>query len=98
MGDTELMIAKQAIRSKQPLPDRIANAPQLQDGLFFYLQAFFDLDSERSQGFGPGRIPWFSIVRYGNYQGLTHAEIETLVLHVRALDDVKLQWLSEHNG
>jgi hypothetical protein len=41
LGPHEQAIAKQAMRAGQPLPDRIANAPELEVGLQLYLQAFF---------------------------------------------------------
>ena len=51
-GPHEVMIAQQSVRMGQPLPARIANAPELMLGLQVYLQAFFDLDSERSHANG----------------------------------------------
>jgi hypothetical protein len=96
LGPTEQNIAKQAIRAGEPIPERIANAPQLSLGSIFYLQAFFDLDSERPQGYStPGRIPWSAIVGYGEYHGLTPEEIDVLVHYVRALDNENLRWISE---
>ena len=98
LGSTEQSIAKQAVRMGQPIPDRIANAPNLKEGLSFYLQAFFDLDSERSQGFNVGRIPWTAIVTYGRYHGLYRDEIDILVEHIRALDTANLNWIAEKGG
>lgn len=97
MGEVEQMIARQARNTRQPLPDRIANAPQLEESLWFYMQAFFDLQSERSQGLGPGQIPWRAIVHYGEYYSLNFNEIEVLIGHVRSLDSASLNW-TYNNG
>ena len=47
MGKLEQQIAKQAVQAGREIPDKIANAPQLELGLDLYLSAFFDLESDR---------------------------------------------------
>lgn len=84
-------IAKQAIRSGQPLPERIANAPSLRFGLNFYLQAFFDLDSERSQGLGLGRIPWLAIQEYARFYECDEEQTDCLIYFIRAMDSAHLK-------
>lgn len=96
LGPAEQSIAKQAVRAGEPIPERIANAPQIPFGSMFYLQAFFDLDGERAQGYmSQGRIPWSAIVGYGEYHDLTPEEIDILLHYVRALDNENLRWISE---
>lgn len=93
LGPIEQNIAKQAARAGQPLPDRIANAPELKFGLGFYLQAFFDLDAERSQGWGTGRIPWVAVVAYGTYYECDEEQLECLLHFIRAMDSAHLKRL-----
>lgn len=85
----------QAMRARQPMPDRIKNAPELQDGLFLYLQAFFDLDKERHHGFGPMPIPFTSIIKYAEAFGFDDEQFNTLVHHIRYLDGENLKRISE---
>ena len=93
LGPHEQTIAKQAMRSGQPLPDRIANAPELETGLQLYLQAFFDLDSERSHANGLTAIPWSSIAAYANYFNFDEEQREDLMFFIRHLDSEHLKKL-----
>lgn len=79
----------------QPLPDRIANAPELITGLELYLQAFFDLDCERSHGMGLTRIPWSSIKDYAIAFDFDSRQTEDLFYYIRALDFANLIYLEE---
>lgn len=97
LGSSEQDIVKQAIRSGQQVPDRIANAPELNLGLLFYLQAFFDLDAERSQGFSRGRIPWSRIAEYAKYYELDNDQTDCLLCFIRAMDTAHLKRLEEEN-
>jgi hypothetical protein len=97
MGSIEQSIVKQALRSGQPIPDRIMNAPALRFGLLFYLQAFFDLDAERSQGMGTGRIPWLAINQYAKYYALDEEQTECLIYFIREMDSVHLKRLREES-
>jgi len=94
LGPHEQSIAKQAMRAGQPLPDRIANAPELQLGLQLYLQAFFDLDSERSHGQGLTSIPWTSIASYAIAFEFDNDQTEDLYFFVRRLDSEHLKKLA----
>lgn len=94
LGSTEQNIAKQAMRAGQPLPDRIANAPQLQMGLSLYLQAFFDLDCERSHAIAPTPIPWTSIAEYAKVFEFDYEQTETLFTVIRQLDAIHLKKLN----
>ena len=95
MAPTEQHIAKQCYAIGQPLPDRIANAPELISGLEMYLQAFFDLDSERSHSMGLTRIPWSSIKDYSLAFDLSVRQTEDLFYYIRAMDGANLQYLEE---
>lgn len=86
MGSKEQSLAKQAMRAGQPLPDRIANAPQLIPGLHLYLNAFFDLDSERSHSFGYSRIPLSAIREYAIAYEFEDYQQEDLIFFIKRMD------------
>jgi hypothetical protein len=54
MGAIEQNIVKQALRTGQPIPDSIRDAPELREELFLFMQAFFALNTERHSGMGLG--------------------------------------------
>ena len=63
-GDVEQGVTKQAKRFNGPIPKQIANKPKLKHWTVFYLNAFYDLDTERSLGEEPSSIPWSKIKEY----------------------------------
>lgn len=86
MGPIEQTIIKQALRAGQPIPERIANAPELKPGMNLYLEAFLDLDSERGHAFGPERIPLGKIFEYAIAYEFDEEQTEDLVYLVREMD------------
>lgn len=78
-----------------PIPERIANAPVLMQGLELYLQAFFDLDSERNVGFSICPIPWGSIVNYAQVYGFDDEQREDLIFLVRRMDVAHIDRLNK---
>jgi len=86
LGKDEQTIARQAYVNRQPLPDRIQNAPKLLPGLELWLQAVLDLDSDRTDG----QIPWSSIARYSEFYDFDATLSEDLFYYVRVLDGVIL--------
>lgn len=97
MGPHEQAIAKQAVQRGQPLPERIANAPELLLGLQLYLQAFFDLDSERSHSTGLVAIPWTSINEYAKAFDFDEDQTEDLFFFIRKMDASHLKRLELKN-
>lgn len=95
MGPSEQNIARQAYMIGQPMPERIAKAPELNLGLEMYLQAFFDLDSERSHGMGLTRIPWSSIADYAIAFEYDDEQTASLFHHIRSMDEENLKRLDE---
>ena len=79
MAPIEQNIAKQAYRAGAPIPDRILNAPVLREGLQIYLQAFFDLDTERNHGMGLMYIPWSKIKNYAEFYNFSFEETQDLL-------------------
>lgn len=98
MGEHEQSIAKQAIRAGQPIPERIANAPELREHLFLFLQAFFDLDSERVHVFSPTAIPWRSMAEYAEVFNFDSEQREDLFYFIRAMDVQHLKRLAKKSG
>ena len=95
MGMVEESLARQALQFGKPIPERIANAPQLQVGLQLYLQAFFDLDTERAHSNGPTPIPWTAMAAYADAYELDQEQREDLFFFVRRLDSVQLDRISK---
>ena len=92
MSKYESSIMDQVKRSKTPVPDRIKNKPVLRLGLGLFLQAFWDLNSERSVGEITGSIPWSSVVFYCEYHGFEYHESEELLYFVKRLDEAYLSY------
>lgn len=91
MAPIEQNIARQAMRANEPLPDRIANAPTLQIGLQFYLDAFFDLDAERTHALAPTPIPRSCIVEYAKEYRLSDEQKDDLIYIIRRMDNEHLK-------
>lgn len=71
-----------------PIPEDLSSAPTLPLSLVGYLDAFYELDTERHHGQGLMRIPWSAIVRYGRYHGYN---VDELVFFIRRMDDAHLE-------
>lgn len=82
------------MRAGQPMPERIANAPELQLGLQLYLEAFFDLDSERTHGKSLAPIPWSRIKGYAEAYEFDTEQTEDLIYFVKKLDNEHLKRLA----
>lgn len=99
MGPHEQTIAKQAVRAGQPIPPRIANAPELHVGLELFINAFFDLDSERQAGFSIGPIPWSKVKEYCVAYCFDEDLTEDVFYFVKALDNAHMKRLeAEHKA
>ncbi len=98
MGPIEQNIAKQALRAGAPLPERIANAPELKTGLQIYIQAFFDLDSERTHSLALTPIPWTAINAYANAYRFDEEQHEDLQFLIRKIDNAHLERLRKKSG
>lgn len=95
LGPIEQNIAKQAMRFGEPLPERIANAPELINGLQVYLQAFLDLDAERNHALSLSPIPWASINEYSKAYEFDEEQTEDLLYFIRKMDNEHLKRLSK---
>lgn len=95
LGESEQKIALAAMRAGQPLPDRIANAPELQLGLSLYLTAFFDLDSERSHSQGVTMIPLSRVRSYAEDYEFDAEQTEDLIFFIREMDTAHCKRVGE---
>lgn len=100
MGEVEESIIKQSANNNQPLPERILNKPQLHKGLTLFLEAFYELSSDRQTGLGVGYIPFTAIKSYADEYGFEGEQREDLFYFVREIDKaiVKLLKSSKPDG
>lgn len=90
LGPIEQDIARQAMQARKPLPSNIQNAPELDIGLQLYLQAFFDLDSERSHAYALVRIPSSAIRLYAREFEFDETQTELLDVYIAEMDNANL--------
>ena len=82
-GPIEAKIIEQAMRSGQPLPRKIANAPELLEGLEFIYLAYADLNQSE------GSIPWIRIVEYASFYDLDADELDELLYLLGKMDQAR---------
>lgn len=95
LAPIEQNVARQAVQARRPLPSNIKNAPELRIGLQLYLQAFFDLDSERSHAFSLVRIPSSKIRQYAREFELNEEQCDSLQFFVEQMDGSHLKRLKD---
>lgn len=86
-GGVHDALAAQMERDGVKLPQSVAIQPLLRSNLICYIDAFYELDTERSHGMALVRIPWSRIVSYGEYYGF---DTDELVFFIRRMDDAHL--------
>jgi hypothetical protein len=90
-GPTEVPIIKAATQNGYPLPNKIANAPQLSLGLELYMQAFQDLTSCRAGTYNSeGPIPWNAIHHWAFVRGLSEEQFSDTCFMIGEMDEVYL--------
>lgn len=89
--DREAIIIQQALNLRAPIPDKIANFPDLNPGLDYYLEVYLDLCSDKDVGFGEGPIPWTSLDKYARRYNIEGEEFERLVQLIRIVDSELLK-------
>ena len=78
-------LSPQMQRDGVAVPANIVNQPSLPIDLIIYLDAFYDLDTDRN--YELGRIPWSKILRYGEHYDMN---TEDLFFFIRKMDDAHL--------
>lgn len=79
------------IKLKLPIPRAIQNAPVLQPGLGFYMEAYLDLATCRS-GMGDGPIPWTAARQYGRWLELSKDQFSDFWFIITQVDEWYLNW------
>lgn len=87
--ETEKKFREEARRFKEELPERIKNKPNLYFGLALFLNAWFDLDSERER---PKRITRGMCFSYAEDYDLDYEQSEDLWYHIAQMDIEFLAW------
>lgn len=83
------------MRDRQPLPERIQNAPELYLGLEMYYLAFLDLTSCRAAGYGTeGPISWMTIEEYADRKEIYGSQREDLHYYISNMDASYLEFKS----
>lgn len=98
MGAVERGIIEAAIRRRQPLPERVQNAPTLLPGLELFYIAFLELSTCRHIGFVSGPIPWTAVDAYATrhrYDDELRTELEH---HIHAMDEAYLKYWEKKRG
>lgn len=91
LAPIEQNIARQAVQARKALPDNIQNAPELDLGLQLYLQAFFDLDSERLNAFSLVRIPGSAVRTYAREYSFDDEQTALLDYYISEMDAAYLK-------
>lgn len=94
LAPVERSVAKQMFRDGRNVPDSMTNAPELRIGLQFYIEAFFDLDSERSHGESLSPIPWGKIKDYAQAYECDEEQTADLIYLVKQMDADHLKRLA----
>lgn len=94
----EQTIVRQAVQARKSVPTNILEAPELEEGLQLYLQAFFDLDSERSHSFSLVRIPNSAIRNYALDMNLDADQTDELKYFIAEMDGAHLKRLKAKQG
>lgn len=86
-------MARQAIANRRPLPKILADEPPTtQLGLSLYLQAFFDLDSERPPSFnGIRRIPKSAVRAYAKEFDFDDDQTDALDYYIGEMDSAYIK-------
>lgn len=75
-----------------PLPEKMADAPELATGLELYYYAFGDLMGSRQIGMGYGPIPWKAVQEYCEHHGLDEHQTLAMHHHIQAMDSEFLDY------
>lgn len=80
------------MRFGMPIPERIANAPELDMGLGLYYQGFLDLTSCRQVGMGLGPISSLAVFDYCWRNDIDGEQLEDFLWLIPRLDAKYLEW------
>lgn len=69
--------------------------PIIEPADIFYIKAFYDLGTCRSNGMSLGPIPWSAMIQYAEWYGLDRDVTEAFVDIVREMDTAYLNYQAE---
>lgn len=81
-----------------PIPDKIRNAPELRMGLQLYLDAFYDLNTDRPSGWSLMPIPRSAIRDYAVAHDFTDEQKDSLLYHIPLMDQAFRKHHAEHKS
>lgn len=94
-GPLESKILDNVVRFKLPIPDKIANAPDLEIGLDLYWNAFATLTTSRQVGMGMGPISWESMIGYCVINEIEGEQRDDLIYLLNKMDGEYLKQSSK---
>lgn len=98
-GLVEERLLKEARRSGRTPPEPLLHKPLLDMGLKMYLDAFYDLNTERHHGMGYMRIPHSKIREHGLFYGFDEEQMHNLLFYITHMDTAFIKALKEkHDG
>lgn len=78
------------------MPEAIANAPELLEGLSFFYAAFWDVNTCRSLGFGAeGPIPWTAVRQWAEEHELEGDQRKDLFVYLEKMDGAYLKFVAD---
>lgn len=88
-------VIDQAIEKDLPIPDSLANPPQIKFGLEIYWNAFLNLNCDRASSFDVGPIPTVAILSYASYYDID--DVESFLEVIRRMDNAFIEHHTKKN-
>ena len=88
-------VLRQMRRAGEKMPEAQTNMPELRLGLELYIEAFFELDSERTHGETLNPIPSSAIRLYARDYEYNERQAEDLMFFIREMDTAHLKRLGK---
>jgi len=95
LAPVQQSVVKMMLREGKEAPEAFVNAPELRPGLQLYLEAFFELDSERTHNDTLNPIPSSKIREYARDYEFDEEQSEDLLYFIRILDGEHLKRLGK---
>lgn len=76
-------------------PEWYLDRPELERGLNFVFEAFWDLNTCRDVGMGVGPIPWTASYQYGLAHGLDRDMLLVFPRIIMRMDQAYLDWTAQ---
>lgn len=91
MGPLEQKLLKMARLGGDPIPERIKNKPVINRFAAWYVEVFYELDTERPSAMsGLPPIPWSAIHHYAQAYDIAGELYDDLLYIIRAMDNIFL--------